>query len=84
LSRLQEVAKKRYVPDYAFGLIYLALGQIDEAMGWLESSYAKHQPDLNWIRVDPELRPLHGNPRFETLAEKIVPAKLFNAQPASK
>jgi eukaryotic-like serine/threonine-protein kinase len=84
LRRLQEVAKNRYVPDYVFGLIYLALGQIDEAMIWLESSYAKRQPDLNWIRVDPELRPLHGNPRFETLAEKIVPAKQFNAQPASK
>jgi tetratricopeptide (TPR) repeat protein len=84
LSRLQEVAKNRYVPDYAFGLIYLALGQIDQAMRWLESSYAKRQPDLNWIRVDPELRPLHGNPRFEKLAEKIVPAKQFNAQHPSK
>jgi TolB-like protein/Tfp pilus assembly protein PilF/predicted Ser/Thr protein kinase len=79
LSRLQEIAKNRYVPDYAFGLIYLALGQNDEAMRWLESSYAKHQPDLNWIRVDPGLRPLHGNPRFEALAEKIVPARDFNA-----
>jgi serine/threonine-protein kinase len=84
LSRLQELAKNRYVPDYAFGLIYLALGQHDEAMKWFESSYAKRQPDLNWIRVDPELRPLHGNPRFETLAEKIVPAKQFSARPASK
>ncbi len=84
LSRLQEIAKNRYVPDYAFGLIYLALGQNDEAMRWFESSYAKHQPDLNWVRVDPELRPLHGNPRFEGLAEKIMPVKQFNAGPASK
>jgi hypothetical protein len=84
LSRLQEVAKNRYVPDYVFGLIYLALGQNDEAMRWLESSYAKHQPDVNWIRVDPDLRPLHGDPRFEALAEKIVPVKQFNARPASK
>ena len=74
-SRLQETAKQRYVPDYSFALINLALGRKDDAMKWLESSYAKHQPDLNWIRVDPDLRSLHGDPRFEALAEKIVPAR---------
>jgi len=77
LSRLEDVTKHRYVPDYSFALIHLALGQKTEAMKWLESSYAKHQPDLNWIRVDPDLRVLHGDPRFEALAEKIVPAREF-------
>jgi tetratricopeptide (TPR) repeat protein len=81
LRQLEEAAKQRYVPDYAFALIHLALGNKDEAMRWLESSFAKHQPDLNWIRVDPGLRPLHGDPRFEALAEKIVPAREF-AMPA--
>jgi hypothetical protein len=33
------------------------------------------------IRIDPLLIPLHGDPRFEALAEKIVPAREFgNAQ----
>jgi TolB-like protein/Tfp pilus assembly protein PilF len=77
LSRLEDVTKHRYVPDYSFALIHLALSQKTEAMKWLESSYAKHQPDLNWIRVDPDLHPLHGDPRFEALAEKIVPAREF-------
>src|SRR6059058_3854703 len=71
LNRIQEIAKERYVPDYSFALIHLALGQKDEALQWLQSSYAKQQPDLNWIRVDPDLRPLHGDPRFEALAENI-------------
>jgi serine/threonine-protein kinase len=81
LNRLEDVTKHRYVPDYSFALVHLALGEKDQAMKWLESSFAKHQPDLNWIRVDPDLRPLHGDPRFEALAEKIVPAREFgNAQ----
>src|SRR5438876_8870966 len=84
LNRIQETAKRRYVSDYSFALIHLALGQKDEALHWLESSYAKHQPDLNWIRVDPDLRPLHGDPAFEALAEKIVPAREFNASATSK
>ena len=83
-NRLQEIAKQRYVPDYSFALIDLALGKKDEAMKWLESSYAKHQPDLNWIRVDPDLRPLHGDPRFEVLAERIVPAREFAGGAAAK
>ena len=77
LDKLQEIAKQRYVADYSFALIHLALGQKDDAMKWLESSYAKHQPDLNWVRVDPDLRPLHGDARFEALAEKILPAREF-------
>ncbi|HWX15071.1 MAG TPA: adenylate/guanylate cyclase domain-containing protein [Chthoniobacterales bacterium] len=55
-----------------------------QAMKWLESSFAKHQPDLNWIRVDPDLRPLRGDPRFEVLAEKIVPAREFTGGAAAK
>jgi TolB-like protein/Tfp pilus assembly protein PilF len=83
-NRLQEIAKQRYVPDYSFALIQLALGQKNEATKWLQSSYAKHQPDLNWIRVDPDLQPLHGDPRYEALAEKIVPAREFRLATASK
>jgi TolB-like protein/Tfp pilus assembly protein PilF len=79
LNRLEDIAKHRYVPDYSFALIHLALGQKDEAMHWLDSSYAKHQPDLNWIRVDPDLRSLHGDTRFEALAEKILPAREFTS-----
>lgn len=79
LNRLEDIAKHGYVPDYSFALIHLALGQKDEAMHWLDSSYAKHQPDLNWIRVDPDLRSLHGDPRFEALAEKILPAREFTS-----
>jgi len=84
LDKLQEIAKQRYVADYSFALIHLALGQKDDAMKWLESSYAKHQPDLNWIRVDPDLRPLHGDARFEALAEKILPAREFKGSIASE
>jgi hypothetical protein len=48
-------------------------------MDWFEKSFAKRQPDLNTIRFDPLLRPLHGDPRFERLAEKILPAHELEA-----
>jgi TolB-like protein/Tfp pilus assembly protein PilF len=76
LKILQQVAASpRYVPDYSMGLIYLGLGDESQAMDWFEKSFAKRQPDLNTLRFDPLLKPLHGDPRFEALAEKILPAR---------
>ena len=75
LQHLEETAKRRYVPDYTFAIVHLALGEKDKAMHWLESSYENRQPDINVIHFDPALQSLHGDPRFEALAEKIVPAR---------
>jgi TolB-like protein/tetratricopeptide (TPR) repeat protein len=76
LKILQQLAaSSRYAPDYSVGLVYLGLGDKRQAMDWLEKSFAKRQPDLNTLRFDPLLKPLHGDPRFEALAEKILPAR---------
>ena len=75
LSILKKVtASPRYVPCYSVALIYLGLGDKNQAMDWLEKSFVQGQPDLNTIRFDPLLKALHGDPRFEKLAERIAPA----------
>jgi hypothetical protein len=74
LDRLKELSKDRYVSAYSFALIYLGLGDKEEALGWLEKSYQDRAgSDIGYIRIDPLLDPLRGEPRFEALAEKIVP-----------
>jgi hypothetical protein len=40
--------------------------------------------DIGWIRVDALLDPLRSDPRFEALAEKIVPAAEFKGATAPK
>jgi TolB-like protein len=85
LKILQQLAaSSRYAPDYSVGLVYLGLGDKSQAMDWLEKSFAKRQPDLNTLRFDPLLKPLHGDPRFEALAEKILPARELAALRNSK
>jgi adenylate cyclase len=55
---------------YGYALIQTGLGNKEEAIDWLERSYeAKEAP---FIKVDPMLDPLRGDPRFEVLAEKVV------------
>ena len=76
LNVLQQLSKaSRYLPDYSVGLVYLGLGDKSRAMDWFEKSFAKRQPDMNTIRFDPLLKPLHGDPRFEALAERVLPAR---------
>ena len=85
LDQLKKLSQERYVSAYSFALIYLGLGDKEEALRWLEQSYQDRAgSDIGFIRVDPLLDPLRGDPRFEALAEKIVPAAEFKSATASK
>jgi TolB-like protein/tetratricopeptide (TPR) repeat protein len=85
LDQLKELSKERYVAAYSFAIVYLGLGDKEEALRWLEQSYQDRAgADLGYIRVDPFLDPLRGEPRFEALAEKVVPAREFGTKATSK
>jgi TolB-like protein/tetratricopeptide (TPR) repeat protein len=78
---LENISKQRYVSAYSVALVYLGLGDKDEALRRLEQAYDDRAGDsLRFVRVDPLLDPLRGDPRFEALAEKIVPAREFGAR----
>jgi tetratricopeptide (TPR) repeat protein len=78
LQKLREKREQRYRAAYALALIYVGLGDDNEALNWLEQGYREHDGfNIGPIRIDPLLAPLHGDPRFEALAEKIVPAREF-------
>jgi TolB-like protein/Tfp pilus assembly protein PilF len=74
LEQLKELSKQRYVSAYSLAIVYLGLGDKEEALRWLEKSYQDRAGyDIGTIKVDPFLDPLRGDPRFEALVEKIVP-----------
>lgn len=85
LAQLQGLRAQRYTAAYSLALVALGLGDKTEALHWLEESYRERDGDsIGVIRVDPLLRSLRGDPRFEALAEKIVPARLFESTTAFK
>ncbi|MEY2538264.1 MAG: adenylate cyclase [Verrucomicrobiota bacterium] len=85
LQQLRERREQRYTPAYYLALVYLGLGDRNEALNWLEESYRERDGfNIGPIRIDPLLAPLHGDPRFEALAEKIVPAAQFEKNVTTK
>ena len=86
LAQLRRLREQRYTAAYSLALAALGLGDKSEALHWLEQGYEERDGDsLTVIRVDPSLASLHGDPRFEALAEKILPARQFaKVPPTSK
>ena len=75
LQRLRDSPKERYVSPYLFAMIHLGLGEKDRAIDFLEKTYEDRDGyNIAFIKVDPFLDPLHGDPRFEALAARIFPA----------
>src|SRR2546429_253666 len=65
LDQLKALSKARYVSAYSFALAYLGLGNKEEALRWLEQSYQDLAgADVGWVKRDPLLDPLPGDPRF--------------------
>ena len=46
-----------------------ALGENDEAFDWLERAYEGHNSWLPFLRIDPCIDPLRGDPRLDNLIE---------------
>jgi tetratricopeptide (TPR) repeat protein len=85
LQQLRQRREQQYTAAYSLALVYLGLGDHNEALNWLEQGYREHDGfNIGPIRVDPLLTPLRGDPRFEALAEKIVPAREFSRGTTSK
>src|SRR5262245_38955689 len=85
LDQLKKLSGQRYVNAFSFAIVNVGLGDKEEALRWLEQSYQDRAgSDIGWIRVDSLVDPLRDDPRFEAIAEKIVPAVEFKGPKASK
>jgi hypothetical protein len=85
LAQLKAARQHRHIDAYCLALVSLGLGGRDQTLGWLEQGFQERSGSLRNIRVSPFLKPLHGDPSLEALAEKIVPAREFAKEaPTSK
>jgi TolB-like protein/Tfp pilus assembly protein PilF/tRNA A-37 threonylcarbamoyl transferase component Bud32 len=79
-DKLLQLRDQKYTAAYSLAIAALGLRDRNEVLNWLEKGYRERDGNnLNQIRIDPLLASLRGDPRFEALAENIVPAREFGA-----
>lgn len=69
LDRLVAEAKqgKRYIPASYVALIYIGLGQKEQAFTWLHKSVEERSEAVLYLKAEPVVDPLRSDPRFPKL-----------------
>ncbi len=68
---LREQAKQRYVSPFNFALIYMGLGDRDQAFEWLNKTYDEYPFTLVFLKIDPRYDSLRSDPRFADLLRRM-------------
>jgi serine/threonine protein kinase/Flp pilus assembly protein TadD len=71
LDEMREMSKRRYVSPYLFAVVYVGLGDKDQAFAWLEKAYQDRSVLLIWLRVEPLFDSLRDDPRFAELLRRV-------------
>ncbi len=73
LAELEEAADRRWVEPVLIAKVHLGLGDHEQALRWMESSFEHRSPHRLLIAADPQLDALRSEPRFQALVEQVVP-----------
>lgn len=71
LDGLERLSKQRYVSSYFIAMIYVGLGEKDQAFQWLERAYEERITYMISLKVEPVFDPLRTDPRFSDLIRRI-------------
>jgi len=62
---------KPWISPFRIAQVYLALGDKDKAISYLQKAYDIRDLHMFWIKVDPVLDPLKNDPRFIEILKKM-------------
>ena len=71
LDELKQESARGYVQNYNFALIYMGLGNKEEALNYLEKHMSAHAETANQYAVAPELDDLRSEPRFKAMLKRM-------------
>ena len=60
-------ASGEILPEFPLIWAHAGLGNLNEAFARLEKAYREHRDRMMWLKVDPQLALLRGDPRFGDL-----------------
>lgn len=60
-----------YVTPFGIAILYAQLGDHDDAFAWLDRAYQERDVFLTELAIEPGLDPLHQDPRYSKLLQRI-------------
>src|SRR5262245_61414685 len=64
-------ALAQYIQAYDVACVHAVRGELDEAFAWLDKAYARHDPNLTWLKSYTDLSNLRRDPRWPPLLRKM-------------
>jgi TolB-like protein/DNA-binding winged helix-turn-helix (wHTH) protein/Tfp pilus assembly protein PilF len=71
IQKLRERSAQEFVSPFEIAEIYASLNDRDQAMHWLEKSYAQRDSRLPFLNVDARFDPVRPDPRFQDLLRRV-------------
>jgi TolB-like protein/DNA-binding winged helix-turn-helix (wHTH) protein/Tfp pilus assembly protein PilF len=72
LARLKRLHQRGLAPSGSIGILYGALGDLDEAFAWLDKAVDERDPELTYVKVPGRrFEPLRHDPRFQQLVLRV-------------
>lgn len=71
LAELKQMAREQYVSPFDVALVYIGLGDKEQAFAWLEKAREDQSEWMGWINADARLDPLRTDPRFAELLRRV-------------
>ncbi len=71
LDELKSLSAQRYIPASNIATVYIALGEQDEAIAWLEKAYQERDVRLSSLKIAPKWDSLRSDPRFVAILKRV-------------
>ena len=71
LDGMYAQSREHYVSPVAFAMLHAGLREADQAFEWLDRAVGDRRGWLAYLKVEPLLDPLRGDPRFGRLLERM-------------
>jgi tetratricopeptide (TPR) repeat protein len=71
LAKLQQVRSERYVPAIYSAAVHSGLGEIDEALKYLERAAEERNWEIAWLHIDPFWDNIRSDPRFRSVQLQV-------------
>jgi len=71
MTELVSLAKTQYVCPFEVATAFAVLGRNDEAFEWMNKTVEERADCSIWLRSEPWLAHIHGDPRYKSLVRQI-------------